>query len=90
MSRIWTEEQQRAITEQGDLLISAAAGAGKTSVLSERIARIISEGTGTDELLVVTYTKAAAAEMKQRIRARLYAASDEAADSGRSADAARL
>ena len=71
MARNWTEEQNRAIYGEGDLLVSAAAGAGKTAVLTERIARLISEGVGLDELLVVTFTNAAAAEMKERIEKRL-------------------
>ncbi|MBR0136137.1 MAG: UvrD-helicase domain-containing protein, partial [Clostridia bacterium] len=53
MERKWTERQLEAINKRGDLLVSAAAGAGKTAVLTERIARLISEGTGVDELLVV-------------------------------------
>ena len=70
-SKKWTKEQADAITMEGNLLVSAAAGAGKTAVMTERIARIIAEGTRVEELLVVTYTKPAAAEMKQRIEKRL-------------------
>ncbi|MBR6108136.1 MAG: UvrD-helicase domain-containing protein [Clostridia bacterium] len=82
MSRVWTEKQLEAIQKQGDLLVSAAAGAGKTAVLTERIARLIAGGMGVDELLVVTFTRAAAAEMKERIGKRLSALSDEVLDSG--------
>ena len=60
----WTAEQERAITEKGNLLVSAAAGAGKTAVMTERIARLIAQGTSVRELLVVTFTNAAAAEKK--------------------------
>ncbi|WP_232696679.1 helicase-exonuclease AddAB subunit AddA [Brevibacillus daliensis] len=67
----WTDEQWRAIIEKGDnLLVAAAAGSGKTSVLVERIIRRISdlvEQVGVDQLLVVTFTNAAAAEMRHRI-----------------------
>ena len=42
---MWTAEQLRAINEDGNLLVSAAAGAGKTAVMTERIARIIASGT---------------------------------------------
>ncbi|MFM1653187.1 helicase-exonuclease AddAB subunit AddA [Brevibacillus sp. B_LB10_24] len=67
----WTDEQWQAITERGDhLLVAAAAGSGKTSVLVERIIRRVSdpeEEVGVDRLLVVTFTNAAAAEMRQRI-----------------------
>ncbi len=82
MAREWTQRQLEAITKEGDLLVSAAAGAGKTAVLTERTARLISEGMGVDELLVVTFTKAAAAEMKERIEARINSLADEAAGSG--------
>lgn len=68
----WTEEQELVIKIGGrDLLVSAAAGSGKTAVLVERIIRkILSKDhpIDVDRLLVVTFTKAAAGEMKQRIR----------------------
>ena len=69
MANRWTEQQIQAIEAGGsDLLISAAAGSGKTAVLVERVIRkIIQEGQDIDRLLVVTFTKAAAAEMRQRI-----------------------
>ena len=63
---MWTAEQLRAINEDGNLLVSAAAGAGKTAVMTERIARIIASGTDVSEILVVTFTNPAAAEMKQQ------------------------
>lgn len=73
----WTQEQEMAIKQGGNLLVSAAAGAGKTAVMTERIARIIAEGTDVNDLLVVTFTNAAAAEMKQRIENRLLELADE-------------
>lgn len=76
----WTAEQERAINEKGNLLVSAAAGAGKTAVMTERIVRLIAEGANVNELLVVTFTKAAAAEMKQRIEARLSTLAETAED----------
>lgn len=90
MNREWTPKQQEAIMKEGDLLVSAAAGAGKTAVLTERIARLISEGCGVDELLVVTFTRAAASEMKERISKRLRGLSDEAAEAGNPERAAYL
>lgn len=67
----WTDEQWQAITEENhDLLVAAAAGSGKTAVLVERIIRKIlspDRQTGIDDLLVVTFTNAAAAEMRERI-----------------------
>ncbi len=69
---IWSDDQWRAIAESGDdILVAAAAGSGKTAVLVERIIRKISKeenGFSVDRLLVATFTKAAAAEMRQRIR----------------------
>ncbi len=67
----WTDEQLSAITEKdGNILVSAAAGSGKTAVLVERIIRLITDKekpVDIDRLLVVTFTKAAASEMKERI-----------------------
>lgn len=67
----WTTEQQRAIDARDvDLLVAAAAGSGKTAVLVERILQRITDptdGTNIYNLLVVTFTNAAAAEMRKRI-----------------------
>ena len=73
MATNWTAEQRRAIETPGSLIVSAAAGSGKTAVLTERIAWHILEGASPDDLLVVTFTRAAAAEMKKRIGDRLSA-----------------
>lgn len=73
--RQWTTQQRQSIEARGgSLLISAAAGSGKTAVLVERILRLITdpaEPVSVDRLLVVTFTKAAAAEMQQRLSAAL-------------------
>lgn len=68
-TRTWTDAQLRAITaRESALLVSAGAGSGKTSVLVERvIRRILDDGGDIDRLLIVTFTEAAAAEMKERI-----------------------
>lgn len=67
----WTKEQQRAIDVRNkNVLVSAAAGSGKTAVLVERIINMVCEDEKTidiDKLIVVTFTRAAAIEMKQRI-----------------------
>ncbi len=67
----WTEKQLEVIETRGcNLLVSAAAGSGKTAVLVERIIRLISEGPrplDIDRLLVMTFTNAAAAEMRERV-----------------------
>ena len=71
MSRNWTENQQKAIDARGkNILVSAAAGSGKTAVLVERVISMITDkalGVSLDSLLIVTFTNAAAAEMKSRI-----------------------
>ncbi|MDO4859682.1 MAG: UvrD-helicase domain-containing protein, partial [Bacillota bacterium] len=65
----WNDQQKEAITSRdADLLVSAAAGSGKTAVLVERVKRIIiEEKVDIDRILVVTFTKAAASEMKEKI-----------------------
>jgi len=74
----WTESQEHAIEARGkSLLVSAAAGSGKTSVLTERCVRLIESGTGAERLLVVTFTEAAAAEMRSRIEAALRRRAEE-------------
>jgi len=71
MATNFTDEQLNAIrTLDKSVLVSAAAGSGKTSVLIERIIRIILEGrANVDEMLVVTFTNAAASEMRLRLSA---------------------
>ena len=65
----WTPEQQLAINEEGkNIIVSAGAGSGKTAVLTERVIRKLKSGVHINELLVLTFTNAAAAEMKERIR----------------------
>ena len=77
----WTTEQQDAISREGcNLLVSAAAGSGKTAVLTERITRLVTNGADIDGFLVVTFTEAATAEMKRRIAASLFKAARETAD----------
>ena len=66
----WTPEQEKAIytpTGKGNILVSAAAGSGKTAVLVERIMQKLLGGGSIDRLLVVTFTNAAAAEMREKI-----------------------
>jgi ATP-dependent helicase/nuclease subunit A len=66
----WTDSQWAGIVTPGNLLVSAAAGSGKTAVLAERCAYLVCDAPhpcDVDELLVVTFTEAAAAEMKGRI-----------------------
>ncbi len=75
----WTKEQQSAIDARNHtILVSAAAGSGKTAVLVERIVGLVREGYRLDRMLIVTFTRAAAAEMRQRLNQRMLkeAASD--------------
>ena len=69
----YTESQQQVIDARGcNILVSAAAGSGKTAVLVERIIQIICDENNPvdiDRLLIVTFTNAAAAEMRERISA---------------------
>lgn len=65
----WTKEQQQAIDLEGkNIIVSAGAGSGKTAVLTARVQRKLMSGVHVNELLVLTFTNAAAAEMKERIR----------------------
>ncbi|MDR1240314.1 MAG: UvrD-helicase domain-containing protein [Oscillospiraceae bacterium] len=75
----WTNEQKNAISSHDEFtLISAAAGSGKTAVLVERVIKLICEGKReADKFLIVTFTVAAAAEMKKRIIKRLNQKIDE-------------
>ncbi len=72
----WTPEQQNAIdADSGTILVSAAAGSGKTAVLTERIVRLLTREDNPvrpSELLVVTFTNAAAAEMRSRISSKIF------------------
>lgn len=70
----FTAEQQNALDARGRVLVSAAAGSGKTAVLVEKVVNLISDADNPidiNKLLVVTFTNAAAAEMKSRISKRL-------------------
>lgn len=73
MGVTWTKEQQKVIDlRDRNILVSAAAGSGKTAVLVERIITMLTADKNpvdVDQLLIVTFTEAAAAEMKERIRA---------------------
>ncbi len=65
----YTKNQQEAIFHEGEnILVSAGAGSGKTAVLTERVIRKLKEGVPVESLIILTFTNAAAAEMKARIR----------------------
>lgn len=81
MAREYTQSQKQAINSSGhNILVSASAGSGKTSVLVERVIQKIIGGEDVDRLLVVTFTEAAASEMKERIRSAIVKKTNEVKD----------
>ena len=70
----FTEEQQAAIAAAGKTIVSASAGSGKTTVMIEKIVRLITSGVDVREILAVTFTKKAAAQMKEKLRKALIKA----------------
>lgn len=83
MPRNWTPEQTAAMTVTGKtLLVSAAAGSGKTATLTERIIRRVTEGADITRMLIVTFTRSAAAELRARISDALSAAIAEHPENG--------
>lgn len=82
--KVWNIFQRQAIdADNKSVVISAAAGSGKTSVLTERVLRLIEQGEDIERMLIVTFTNLAASEMRERIYRRIE-------DAGRQADTARL
>ena len=73
----FSPEQLQAINQRDkNIIVSAGAGSGKTAVLTERISQILLSGHTLDELLVLTFTNKAAAEMKERVRKKILANKD--------------
>ncbi|MDY2902678.1 MAG: UvrD-helicase domain-containing protein [Bacilli bacterium] len=69
---MWTKEQEQAIYKTGtNIIVSAGAGSGKTAVLTERVITKLKSGININELLILTFTNAASAEMKERIREKI-------------------
>ena len=68
----WTKEQEEAIyTEGTNIIVSAGAGSGKTAVLTERVLEKVKKGVSLNNLLILTFTKLAASEMRERIKSKL-------------------
>ena len=68
----WTDEQWEAIYEDNkNIIVSAGAGSGKTAVLTERVIRKLKDGIDVNRLLILTFTKAAAGEMADRVRKKI-------------------
>jgi ATP-dependent helicase/nuclease subunit A len=81
-----TPQQQRAIAARGNVLVVAGAGAGKTQTVVDRCLAWLLDpknAASIDQILMVTFTQAAAAEMRQRLRANLEAALSAAEKTGR-------
>ena len=74
IERVVNTEQRAAVEATGEVFVSAGAGTGKTTVLVERFVRAVCEqGLDVESLLVITYTRKAAGELRARIRAALHA-----------------
>ena len=73
-----TKEQQAAVNSSGKVIVSASAGSGKTFVMIEKLVSAIADGADLDEILAVTFTKKAAAQMKDKLRSALIARLDGA------------
>ena len=71
-----TKYQEMAVNSEGNVIVSAGAGSGKTKVLTERVMRKIKEGVKIDEFLILTFTNAAAKEMRDRIKVALNEANN--------------
>ncbi len=63
----FTNEQLRAIEAEGKVIVSASAGSGKTTVMIQKMINLILSGVGVEEILAVTFTKKAAAQMKEKL-----------------------
>lgn len=73
----WTKEQEKAIYQKGsNIIVSAGAGSGKTAVLTERTIETLKTGVNIDQMIILTFTKAAAFSMKEKIKKRLRKESD--------------
>jgi len=66
-----TNEQIKAINQSGKVIVSASAGSGKTFVMIQKLVKAIEDGADLDSVLAVTFTKKAAAQMKEKLRREL-------------------
>ncbi len=74
----WTDEQKQIIEHKGcDLIVSASAGCGKTTVMIERILSLLENGVPLEKMIVCTFTKAAAADMRAKLHKQLLNLADE-------------
>ncbi|HYG22263.1 MAG TPA: UvrD-helicase domain-containing protein [Verrucomicrobiae bacterium] len=82
MKDVLTPSQQQAIAARGNVLVVAGAGTGKTSTLVQRCMKLLAEGASLENILMVTFTEAAAVEMRGRIRDAILARLDASSDGG--------
>ncbi len=83
----WTSEQQYAIDVSGsNVIVSAGAGSGKTAVLTERVITKLKNGISLENLIILTFTNAAASEMKERIKQKIIDAINEGYELNRELD----
>ena len=71
MSRVWTEQQCAVLNGSGKMVVSASAGSGKTAVMIEKMTNLILNGVKVEQILAMTFTRASAQEMKERLQIRL-------------------
>lgn len=70
---VWTSAQAQAINSKGSILVSASAGTGKTAVLTEKVVNsVLTEDVNIDEMIIMTFSSAAANQMKERIKNRIW------------------
>ncbi|MDD4839390.1 MAG: UvrD-helicase domain-containing protein [Clostridia bacterium] len=79
----WTDAQKRAIYEDGNILVSASAGSGKTTVMIERVLRMIEKGIPLSRILVLVFNNSTAAELRQKITKELLGKISTASDAQR-------
>lgn len=68
MHRVWTDAQSAVLKGSGQMVVSASAGSGKTAVMIEKIKNLLIHGAKVEEILALTFTRASAAEMKERLQ----------------------
>ena len=69
----WTKAQSQVLECDGNQLVSASAGSGKTAVMLEKALGLLKKGASIDKFLIMTFPNAAAAEMKEKLIRKLYA-----------------
>lgn len=68
----WTDTQKKVLTDEGNLLVSASAGSGKTTIMLQKVLELLKKGKDIDKFLIMTFTKASASEMKEKLIKKLY------------------